>query len=130
MGTKTCHCGHAFEKHSDELACVATGCDCIHFEEDRKPRNNAYIAKAAPDEPVFVLLGRDPIAAKLVKDWAEFRFRRLPNFGIDNPEEMAQIAEAVACGKAMEAYAAQRQQDKNRARIAAEKAAVATQETT
>jgi len=88
------------------------------------PMTAAVIEKAEPDEPMFVLLGRDRVAAKLVKDWADFRFRRLPNFGMDDPEEMAQIADALACAKEMEAYADRRQQVANYERIAAEKAAV------
>lgn len=30
-------------------------------------------ANAAPDEPMFVLLGRDPMAGMLVRMWASFR---------------------------------------------------------
>ena len=29
--------------------------------------------KAEPDEPMFILLARDPLAAKLVKEWARLR---------------------------------------------------------
>lgn len=85
-------------------------------------------ANAEPDEPMFILLGRDATAAKLVKDWAEMRFKRLPDFGINHPEEMAQIEEAVRCAAAMQSYWTTRQQEKNRERIAGEKAAVAASE--
>jgi len=34
------------------------------------------LAHAKPDEPYFVLLGRDPMAGLLVRLWAELRARR------------------------------------------------------
>lgn len=88
------------------------------------------LSKAEPSEPKFTLLGRDPVAAKLVKEWAEHRFARLPNYGQDNPEEMAQINEAIACAKAMQDFWTERQRVRNEARIAAEKAAVVAEEPT
>ena len=30
---KVCTCGHVWDEHADELACVVEGCKCIHFEE-------------------------------------------------------------------------------------------------
>jgi hypothetical protein len=55
-------------------------------------------ANAAPDEPMFVLLGRDPHAAFLVYLWAELRTRA-------GSQDVAKIAEAVACADAMDRYA-------------------------
>lgn len=81
-------------------------------------------AKAEPDEPVFVLLGRDPQAAHLVSIWSKIRaadidaaravFEHLltqslfnPNFP-DYPREgttdMEKSAEAMACSAAMSAF--------------------------
>lgn len=54
-------------------------------------------SKAEPDEPVFVLLGRDPLAAALVEFWATAR----EQIGED-PEK---VAEARACADAMAAWA-------------------------
>jgi len=51
-------------------------------------------SKADPDEPMFVLLGRDPAASLLVGLWADIRERM--------GEEPDKIAEARACGKAMQ----------------------------
>lgn len=53
-------------------------------------------ANAHPDEPMFVLLGRDAWAAELVRLWAAKR-----ESAGDNP---AMIAEARACADAMEAW--------------------------
>jgi hypothetical protein len=53
-------------------------------------------AAAAPDEPMFVLLARDPSAPFLVALWALIREK----LGED-PEK---IAEALECGEAMERW--------------------------
>lgn len=53
---------------------------------------------ADPDEPMFVLLGRDPIGAALVRLWAASR----P--ALNKPGDAAKIAEATACAAAMEAW--------------------------
>ena len=55
-------------------------------------------ANAAPDEPMFVLLGRDRHAAGLVRLWALLRQR-------DGGTSDAKIAEALACADAMDAWA-------------------------
>jgi hypothetical protein len=52
---------------------------------------------AQPDEPMFVLLGRDPYAAQLVRLWADARQTE----GQDPPH---QWIEARACADAMEAW--------------------------
>jgi len=46
-------------------------------------------SKAEPDEPVFVLLGRDPAAPLLVHLWAEIRARM--------GEEQEKVEEAYSC---------------------------------
>lgn len=51
---------------------------------------------AAPDEPIFVLLGRDRHAPTLVRLWALLRYR--------DGEDEAKVAEALQCAKAMEAW--------------------------
>lgn len=51
-------------------------------------------ANAKPDEPVFVLLGRDPVAPFMVALWADLR-RQL---GLSDE---AQVQEASDCGVAM-----------------------------
>lgn len=50
-------------------------------------------ANADPDEPMFVLLGRDPMAPSLVRAWAEMR----RNAG----EPQAKVDEAHECADAM-----------------------------
>ena len=52
---------------------------------------------AAPDEPMFVLLGRDKHAASLVRLWAIMRAK--------DGEDEAKIAEAMSCADAMDEYA-------------------------
>lgn len=54
-------------------------------------------AAADPDEPVFVLLGRDPSAGALVRLWADLRAK--------DPAEAAKVAEARACAAALDNWA-------------------------
>lgn len=54
--------------------------------------------KAEPDEPMFVLLARDPQAAQRVRDWADQR--ELASETPDDPK----AAEAYACADAMDAW--------------------------
>lgn len=62
-----------------------------------KPGRYDCYSKAEPDEPMFVLLGRDPAAATLVQLWAELRLR----MGAD-PDK---IEEARKCANEMADYA-------------------------
>lgn len=55
-------------------------------------------ASALPDEPMFVLLGRDPDAAVLVALWAAMRRLR------DIDEHAEKIAEAEQCAEDMAEY--------------------------
>ena len=55
-------------------------------------------ANAHPDEPMFVLLGRDRHAPMLVRLWAAIR-------GMDGEDEH-KVAEALACAEAMDAWVA------------------------
>ncbi len=55
-------------------------------------------ANAQPDEPLFVLLARDPTGALLVGLWVALRAKL-------RPTDVAQIQEAAACANAMDAYA-------------------------
>ena len=54
--------------------------------------------KAEPDEPMFVLLARDPVAAFLVREWAELR--RL----LDVPNDAGKQDEALICAMDMERW--------------------------
>lgn len=49
------------------------------------------LSKADPDEPMFVLLGRDPAAPILINLWADIRSRM--------GEEQEKIEEACACAE-------------------------------
>lgn len=60
---------------------------------------NCY-AKAREDEPVFVLLGRDPVAAEVVAFWAALRIRTFLN-----SEQDIQIEEALRVAETMKNYA-------------------------
>lgn len=61
---------------------------------------------AEPDEPMFVLLGRDLDAPRLVEEWAESRERRItrkmPVQVIEREE--AKVAEARECAAAMRQF--------------------------
>lgn len=54
-------------------------------------------ANADPDEPMFVLLGRDPLAGMLVRLWAAFRRA--------HGEDPAKVEEANSCAAALDQWA-------------------------
>jgi hypothetical protein len=56
---------------------------------------NCYEA-AAPDEPMFVLLGRDPMAGALVRLWALMRE--------EAGESADKVAEAISCAEQLDAW--------------------------
>lgn len=62
-----------------------------------QPGDYDCFAAAAPDEPIFTLLGRDRHAALLVRIWAILRHR--------SGEEDIKVAEALGCADAMDVYA-------------------------
>src|SRR5574340_580602 len=66
-------------------------------------------SRAEPDEPMFVLLGRDVAGASIVRMWAATR----EAMGED-PEK---IAEALACADAMEAWARKLGKDTSRVKF-------------
>ncbi len=68
-----------------------------------KPGQFDCYANAEPDEPMFVLLGRDPASSLLVTTWTKIRTES----GIDlvgSPK----ILEAEACAEAMTRFATER----------------------
>jgi len=69
-----------------------------------KPAIYDCLAKADPDEPYFVLLGRDATASLLVVLWAETR-KRL------GEADKEQIAEARTCAQALRAWAVSQGKD-------------------
>lgn len=52
--------------------------------------------KADPDEPMFVLLARDPLAPMLVRLWADLR-----SYLADNPSK---VFEAHECAASMDSW--------------------------
>ena len=58
---------------------------------------------ALPDEPMFVLLARDPYAPTLVRLWALER-RAAIQMGRRPADDMNMVEEACACADAMEAW--------------------------
>ena len=69
----------------------------------RNPGKFDCYANAEPDEPMFILLGRDADAAKAVREWAGARVRRI-NAGEKPESDRAMVGEAFACADAMDAY--------------------------
>lgn len=63
------------------------------------PGNYDCYANADPDEPMFVLLGRDRSAPSLVEAWADARAHNSPSV-----EEIRKIEEARACAESMRAW--------------------------
>ena len=57
-------------------------------------------ANAEPDEPMFILLGRDKHAPLLAKLWADLRAME--------GEDLAKVTEAIQCSTAMMRYRAER----------------------
>lgn len=57
------------------------------------PSNMATISKALPDEPAFIILGRDPDGAHIVKLWAD---RRSEAGDAEHAQAVYPIAEAMA----------------------------------
>ena len=72
-----------------------------------KPGTFDCYAKAEPDEPMFILLGRDADAAKATRDWAGARLARI-NRGLKPESDRAMVQEAFDCADAMDAYRRQR----------------------
>jgi hypothetical protein len=64
-------------------------------------------AKAEPDEPMFVLLGRDPHAAAAVRKWAADRATMIAE-GKKPPEDIEMVNEAYECADAMDNFSARR----------------------
>lgn len=60
-------------------------------------------AKALPDEPMFVLLARDPWAPYLVDVWAGRRMQDIEG-GVRPRTDEGMVVEALACADAMRAW--------------------------
>lgn len=56
-------------------------------------------ANALPDEPMFVLLARDPEFYSLIRKWAQKRARAV-NCGLRPSEDMELVNEAMECAQA------------------------------
>lgn len=78
-----------------------------NFKDDKPPmgtrenpgRFDGY-GKAESNEPVFTLIGRDPAAPKLIRDWV--------NLHRDAKTDGTQLMEALAVADAMDKYRMER----------------------
>lgn len=61
-----------------------------------KPAQFDCYANALPDEPMFILLARDPDFARLVKEWATKRARDI-DCGERPDTDLAMVIEAKQC---------------------------------
>lgn len=70
-----------------------------------KANPSAYdcYANASPDEPMFVLLARDPMAPLLVENWATLRSQAIDR-GEKPESDRAMVKEAYQCAKDMRAW--------------------------
>ena len=66
------------------------------------PGNFDCYANAEPDEPMFVLLARDPAAAATVRTWVDMRL--LLSGGKIDDNDLAQLREAMSCAVAMDEW--------------------------
>lgn len=76
-----------------------------------KPGKFDCYANAEPDEPMFVLLGRDVSASGLVWTWARKRELEIDR-GRKPESDRAMVQEARNCAAAMEAFHAKRSASK------------------
>jgi hypothetical protein len=67
------------------------------------PAPNDCYANALPDEPMFTLLGRDPAAPGLIRQWAQLRQCEVIG-GMRPASDQAVCDEARRCADAMEAW--------------------------
>lgn len=85
------------------------------------PAPNDCYAKAEDDEPMFTLLARDPLAATLVREWADRRDRRfwvgteagvVPQHDADEvTRHVRKVDEARECADAMDDWRRSRKVD-------------------
>jgi hypothetical protein len=69
----------------------------------KKPdRFNDYVI-AEPDEPMFILLARDPTASRVVQEWATFLEIAIME-GRNLASDRAIVKEARECAKAMREF--------------------------
>lgn len=60
-------------------------------------------ASALPDEPMFILLARDPMAPMIVQNWANAR-KQLISAGDKPLDDLAVVDEALTCAAEMRAW--------------------------
>ena len=58
---------------------------------------------ALPDEPMFILLGRDPFAPDLIEEWAVRRMRDI-TLGVRPLSDLPMVDEAQKCAAHMRAW--------------------------
>lgn len=66
-------------------------------KEEELSHPTSCMSKAHPNEMTFVLLGRDIVAPKVIREWCRLRCLH----GKNKPHD-AQITEALACADTME----------------------------
>lgn len=73
----------------------------------RNPGLYDCYANAEPDEPIFILLGRDPNAPGAIRLWADARAEAVL-IGAKPKTDMRIVEEARECAMQMETYRAER----------------------
>lgn len=68
-----------------------------------KPGQFDCLSKALPDEPIFVLLGRDRHGAQAVREWANARELAI-KLGLAPESDRTMVEEARVCADQMEAW--------------------------
>lgn len=93
---------------TDNDACIS-GQSGVNMNTKSSPSAHDCYAKLKPDEPYFVLMGRDPNAAETVRFWAERRKIAIED-GLST-DKMEKVDEAYACADAMTLYRTRRSGD-------------------
>ena len=77
-------------------------------ELEAAARGEGCLGRSQDDEPVFVLCARDPVAASVVREWAQHYYRVKSVRGALTLEQQKKYAEAIALADRMDEWAAAR----------------------
>src|ERR1044072_1603440 len=107
-----CHSGSRCSRPSQRRSPIASRCSRSAWPATRRrcpvgTKNNPgqfdCYTNAEPDEPMFVLLGRDPAAPYAIREWIEMR-KTLIEAGQKPETDWPMLEEAMVCANEMEEW--------------------------